>query len=124
MRDRMLSQLPTGVQPFIFPPITVSPIQFVSDTLIGSILTCDGMIYLDEGYSARSFWVAFERDYALRSGKAVFRYIPSLNSIISHPSPPLDLAVFPSYLARLRDRVVPILKFMREQRYFDIWFDT
>jgi len=124
VRNHLLTLLPDGVKPFVFPPINVSPLQFVSDALIGSILTCDGMIYVTEGFSARSFWVAFERDYALRSGKPVYAYVPSRDSIFLHQAPPLDLAIFPSYLHRETDRVMPILSMMREQRYFDVWIDT
>ncbi len=124
VRDHLLTLLPGEVEPFVFPPINVSPLQFVSDALIGSILTCDGMIYVNEGFSARSFWVAFERDYALRSTKPVYAYVPSRDSIFLHQAPPLDLAVFPSYTQKEKDRVMPILSMMREQRYFDVWIDT
>ncbi|MCI0713350.1 MAG: hypothetical protein L0154_24555 [Chloroflexi bacterium] len=70
----MLELLPSEVEPYIFPPINASPLEFVSNSLIGAVLACDGMIYLNEGFSERSFWVAFERDYALRSQKNVYAY--------------------------------------------------
>lgn len=124
VRDYLLTLLPDGVEPFVLPPINVSPLQFVSDALIGSLLTCDGMIYVNEGFSARSFWVAFERDYALRTGKPVYAYVPSRDSIFLHRAPPLDLAIFTSYSHRERDRVIPILSMMREQRHFDVWIDV
>lgn len=124
VRDAFLKTLPPHVTPYIFPPISVSPLEFVSSTLIGAILACDALIYLNEGASSRSFWVAFERDYALRVGKPVFFYTPSSDICIQHTDPPLDLAIFPSFSHRQRDDVWPILEFMRNQRYFDPWLDS
>lgn len=57
VRDAMLHKLPEGVIPYIFPPIDVTPMEFVSNSLIGAILACDGMIYMNEGASARSLSV-------------------------------------------------------------------
>ena len=71
-RDSLIKSLPSGVEAVVFPPITVQPDQFVSNRLIESLLSCDGLIYLAGGASDSSFWVAFERDYALRAGKQVF----------------------------------------------------
>ena len=119
-----LKTLPPQVSPYIFPPISASPLEFVSSTLIGAILACDGLIYLNEGFSSHSFWVAFERDYALRTGKPVFSYTPSTGTLRKHTDPPLDLAIFPSYSHRQRAEVQPILEFMRQQRFFDPWIDS
>lgn len=74
VRDALIERLPSGVTPFVFLPITVEPEAFVSDPLIDAVLDCDGMIYLRGGASDRSFWVALERDYALRVGKKVFAF--------------------------------------------------
>ncbi len=123
VRNRLVTRLPEGVEPFIFEPIRVSPLEFVSSSLIGSILTCDGMIYLNEGFSAQSFWVAFEHDYALRSGKPVYSYTPSSDTLLMPNATPIDLAVFPTYSRRSSETVMPILNFMRQQRYFDVWID-
>lgn len=71
-RDTLIKRLPTGVTPFVFPPITVKPEEFVSDPLIGAVLNCDGLIYLRGGASDHSFWVALECDCALIAGKPVF----------------------------------------------------
>jgi hypothetical protein len=124
VRDSFLETLPSQVTPYIFPPISVSPLEFVSSTLIGAILACDGMIYMNEGASVRSFWVAFERDYALRTGKPVFNYTPSQSTFSHHTSPPLDLVVFPSYTRKDFQIVMPILDFMRKRRHFDVWIDS
>lgn len=123
IRDEFLKLLPPETTPYIFPPISVSPLEFVSSTLIGAILACDGLIYLNEGFSGRSFWVAFERDYALRSGKKVFSYTPSTQSLVEHTAPPLDLAIFTSYSHRQKAEIRPILEFMARQRNFDPWID-
>lgn len=124
VREKLLAQLPPTIEPFIFPPIDVSPLEFVSNSLIGSILACDGMIYLNEGASAKSFWVAFERDYAVRIGKRVYGYTPSNQSIYPHEAPAMDLAVFASFVYRERLQIMPILDFMRKRRHFDVWIDT
>lgn len=124
VRDSFLKTLPPQVTPYIFPPISVSPLEFVSSTLIGAILACDGMIYLNEGASAKSFWVAFERDYAVRIGKRVYGYTPSNQSIYLHEAPAMDLAVFASFAHRERPQIMPILDFMRKRRHFDVWIDT
>lgn len=122
-REHMLTLLPDDVETFIFPSTKTSPLEFVSNLLIGAILACDGMIYLDEGVSATSFWVAFERDYALRSGKTVYRYLPSKKELSKYTLPPLDLAIFASYLHREMSLISPILDFMKKRRYFDISID-
>lgn len=119
VRQEMMELLPDGVEPFIFPQIKVSPLEFVSSTLIGAILACDGMIYLDGGYSAKSFWVAFERDYALRSSKKVFRYDPRTRSLTSLDATALQLFFFPTYLLGDENRVKQILDFMHQSRHFE-----
>ena len=80
-RERLLQILPSDVEPVIFPPISVAPDEMISDRLVESILGCDGLIYLASGNSATSFWVAFERDYALRSRKEVFAFHPQARSL-------------------------------------------
>src|SRR4030095_17207327 len=71
-RDTLIRSLPGDVEAIVFPPFVVQTDQFVSNRLIESLLACDGLIYLTGGASDRSFWVAFEGDYALRAGKQVF----------------------------------------------------
>src|SRR5215469_17039559 len=68
-RKRLLRLLPRGVESFVFPAINVPPEQMVSENLLDAITVCDGLIYLEGGHSEESFWVALERDYALRLGK-------------------------------------------------------
>ena len=61
-RQQLIALLPPHVTPFIFPPISVSPSSMVSNNLIEAILAQDALIVLEEGFSSRSFWVAFERE--------------------------------------------------------------
>jgi hypothetical protein len=84
-RDAFFARLPSGLAPFVFPPITVKPDEFVSDPLINAVLDCDGLIYLRGGASDHSFWVARERDYALR---ASYTTCPG-PVVIAMPSPAL-----------------------------------
>jgi len=122
--DELIKTLPNGVEARTFPPIIVTPAELVSNTLVTRVLSCDGLIYLDGGWSARSFWVAFERDYALRAGKAVFSASMHDYKISRHTGKPLDLAVFSSYHRKDRPRVARICDFLRSERHFDIWMDS
>ncbi|MCB9452657.1 MAG: hypothetical protein H6672_14560 [Anaerolineaceae bacterium] len=124
MRDEMIKQLPDSVEPFIFPPISVSPQDFVSNSLIEAILGCDGVIYLEGGYSAKSFWVAFERDYALRAKKTVFRYDAQTMIFSKHGFPPLDLLIIYTYTKHDETKFNFIWQYMSQQRYFATpWID-
>lgn len=122
VRDQLVAKLPRDV-PFIFPQIN-KPDELVSNHLIEAILKCDGLIYLKGGKSEESFWVAFERDYALRAGKQVYSFDPVSLQIEPDTSSPLDLAVFASYARKDGNRIREITKFLSIERYFDIWIDT
>lgn len=123
-RDALLKRLPTGITPFVFPPITVRPEEFVSDPLIDAVLACDGLVYLRGGASDRSFWVALERDYALRSGKKVFAFDAATGELTRDPGGPLDLAAFASYQRRDAGQVRQIADFLKQKRHFDMWLDV
>jgi hypothetical protein len=69
-------KLPMRASPRIFPPIVVSPDQRVSDDLMGAIRSDDGLVYLRTERSLNSFWVAFERNYALKLKKPVYAFDP------------------------------------------------
>ena len=119
--DWLIDMLPPDVRPVLFPPIVAEPHEFVSNALIRSILECDGLIYLQDQVSDRSFWVAFERDYALRSGKPVFAAKFSTSEIVRDSGPPLDLATYASYRPDDRAQVEKIATFLQRERHFDIW---
>ena len=123
-RERFIGNLPDGVSPFVFPPIQARPHEFVSKPLIEAILGCDGLIYFRGGASDKSFWVAFERDYALRSGKAVFSYDIATSELSPDTGRPLDLAVFASYNRNDSKRVRHICEFLGQERNFDVWLDV
>lgn len=122
-RDRLLNTLPNSVSPVVFPPIHVKPHEFVSKPLIDAVLDCEGLIYLRGGASDSSFWVAFERDYALRSGKSVFSYDIATAALLADLHKPLDLAVFAAYSLKDRVKVRQICDFLGQERNFDIWLD-
>ena len=119
----LLSQLPRGVSPFIFPAINVSPDERVSDDLIAAILKCPGLIYLKTFKSSESVWVTFERDYALRSGLAVYSFDPSTGQFEPDTSEPLELHLYPIFSRSHQDRsrVEGVRDFMKANRHFDVW---
>lgn len=87
-------------------------------------MDCEGLIYLEGGASAHSFWVAFERDYALRMHKQVFAFDPATGTLRRDTSAPLDLKVFLSYSHRDAPQVRGIQTFMKDERFFDTWLDS
>lgn len=132
IRDMMIAQMPEGVEAFIFPPIDVEPHQLVSNELIKALLQCDGLIYIDEAFSSQSFWVALERDYALRAGKTVYGFRSNKsNPVISpetdstpgsffrHEGKAIDLPI--TYTATVTDlpHVKEVLDFMHDERNFE-----
>ena len=123
-RDALIERLPSGVTPFVFPPITVRPDEFVSEPLISAVLDCEGLIYLRGGASDRSFWVALERDYALRAGKKVFAFDTATFTLTRDTGRPLDLAAFSSYHRQDAEHVRRIADFLNQKRHFDMWLDV
>jgi len=121
--EKFVAALPKGVEPIVYPPITVPPEQHVSTPLLNALIATDGLIYLTGGKSDRSFWVAFERDYALRLGKRVFSANPETLGISACTEKPLDLEIFASYHHMDRGRVLEVCDFMKRERNFDIWLD-
>lgn len=124
VRDNIIKKLPSGMEPFIFPPINAKPDEFVNSHLIEAILSCDGLIYLRGGHSEKSFWVAFERDYALRIGMPVYAADPNTLKIELDKSQSLDLAIFSTYSSKDRTQINKITEYLSSQRYFDVWIDV
>ena len=123
-RDQLIRTLPRHVEAVTLPALTVKPDEFVSDRLIEALLGCDGLIYLRGEKSAQSFWVAFERDYALRAGKQVFAADPVTLELARDTRAPLDLATFACYAHDNTDRVLKIADYLIRERYFDLWLDV
>ena len=121
-RRNLLKKVPKVVKPHVFPPIQVSPDKFVSSRLMDSILGCDGLIYLNGGHSMHSFWVAFERDYALRADLPVYAATPvGYNfEFKRHNGSALDLQVYASSTAKDAAQAQEIIAHMRGQRYFNV----
>jgi hypothetical protein len=122
--NRLIAKLGHRTKPILYPPITVPPNQLVSTPLIDALVSCDGLIYLSGGQSDRSFWVAFERDYALRLQKPVFSADPVTLEVTRCVDPPLDLAAFASYSRTDRNRVRDVCDFLKRERNFDVWVDV
>ncbi|MBX3061886.1 MAG: toll/interleukin-1 receptor domain-containing protein [Anaerolineae bacterium] len=119
-RQDLIQRLPNGITPFIFPAIN-DPSRLVSNYLISSIREKDGIIVIEEGYSSASFWVAFERDYALQIGKPVYSYRPSDRSIREILDPPLDLNIFATYIHREREIVSDVMTILQQERNIKIY---
>jgi len=119
--EQLTNILPDSVRPSPFRPLNVAPSEMVSNELIKSIIDCRSLIYIDTPNSRASRWVTLEREYARRCGKRVFSYIPNGAQLEVDGRSPFDLPVFPSYTAGDKEKVEWIIKFMREERYFDIF---
>jgi hypothetical protein len=122
--QQLLDWLPSSVSPCIFPPIPRDPGSMVTSELIQTILGCDGVIYVKGAHAKSSFWVRFERDYALQTGKSVFVFDSEAATISQDTSEPLRPPVYPMYHSRDGDVVVGVLSFMREERSFDLFLKS
>ncbi len=87
----LLSILPVHVKPVLFDRRPRDPRTAVSDGIVPAILGCEGLIYLKGGASDRSWWVAFERDYARRAKRAVFVYDVRKKEIRPDTGRPIEL---------------------------------
>jgi hypothetical protein len=119
---RLRRALPRGVNAYVFRRIRVGPDRMVSNRLVHAIRARPGLIYLLGGRSADSFWVALERDYALRAGKPVYAFDPATGGFTRDTSAPLPLDVFPSFSPADRDEAGRVLDFMRDHRAFDLGY--
>lgn len=92
----------------------------VSDRIIPAILECENLVYLRGGESEKSFWVRFEKDYALRSGLTVYAADPQMDALYAVQEKPVDLRIRTLY-HRADDACTDrLFKWMREDRHFDI----
>jgi len=119
-KNKLLRILPDEVKTIVFPRLEPDPRQAVSNEIIPKILECTGLIYLTGGYSSASFWVAFERDYALRSGRQVFSFDPTSGSFQRDRSAPIDLALTVMFHQSDEERVRRLVSWMAKERYFQI----
>lgn len=120
-RDDFLRRVDQATDPFFFAPIKTRPDELVSSHLIDAIFDCDSLIYFDSKYSGRSFWVAFERDFAARVGKPIYRFEASSGDILRVEVSPMHLPVFPVFSGRDFETVVDLLEIMRHERNFDLF---
>lgn len=116
----LLDHLPPCFGPVLFAPVDVPPSEFVSTRLIDAIRAAPALVYLQGAKSEASFWVALERDVALRAGKQVFAFDPATGQFRRHarqPDPHWIYAIFPvddSAVAR------SVVGWMVEHRGFQI----
>ncbi len=113
-------RLPGRVEPVVFDQVRPDPNNAVSEGIIPAILDCDCVIYLDRGASAQSFWVAFESDYARRSGLDVFAYDPATGKLREDDSDPLPLKIATFYHQDDGEAVDELFAWMRDNRNFDL----
>lgn len=125
--EQLRTLIPQGVQLKIFDPISeenISRNQFVSNNLIETILECDGLIFLADGRSRNSFWVTFERDYALRAKKRVYSFNASNQHLAHFTETPLNLAIYPSIARPMQHSAQSLIEYMSTERFFDLWIDA
>ncbi|MEM9387513.1 MAG: hypothetical protein AAGA68_20830 [Pseudomonadota bacterium] len=89
----ILHEAAPHVRPKIFARLEPDPDSAVSDGIVGEILACDGLIYLERGASADSLWVNFERDYGRRTARRVFAYDPQAKVLRPDQGRPVSLNV-------------------------------
>jgi len=118
--DALLGGLPRRVSPFIFPRIDVTPEQRVSDDLVKAILNCPGLIYIESELTLGSFWCSFERDYAKRALKKVFRFDIASRRFLKERSPPRPLKVFALYSHNDEELAESVCDFL-ESRHFKVF---
>lgn len=109
-----------GAEPVIFELVDQDPENPVSNDIVPTILSCDALIYLKGGRSGSSFWVAFEKDYALRSGLSVYAADADATSIKKINERPMDLSIYTVFHQSDGDRVERLFRWMREERHFEL----
>lgn len=87
------------------------------------IRSCSGLIILSGEHSRASFWVAFEREIAIRAGLAVYLWDPDRNALDLDRKGRTNLSVFLSHANRDRDAALYVASHM-EQRSFDVWLGS
>jgi hypothetical protein len=120
-RTEFLERLPKGFEPHFFAPITARPDELVSNPLTKAILESDVLIYFEGGWSDLSFWVAFERDYACRVGKPIFRFNLASGQLSRVSFTAMHLPVFPVFRTTDYSDVAKLLGIMRSERNFELF---
>jgi len=124
-RDRLLSLLPRSVEAVVFPPIMVEPDKYISSKLIEAILGCQGLIYLTREASAESFWVSFERDFALRAKKQVYAYDQTKETLTPDTGVPARMPIYTCYARLDHHAVQRIVQFLCNERdVANVWSEV
>jgi hypothetical protein len=108
--------LPPSVQPVVFSRQDPDPRRAVSNGIVPQIRRAQSLVYLLGGASEKSTWVNFERDYALRAGLPVYRYVPDARLLIRHDGCPVDLT--PEFLVSQESygRAEALIDWLTEER--------
>lgn len=117
---KLRRSMPDDVELVSFPRAEPNPRQAVSNEIIPKILDCPGLVYLTGSASSKSFWVSFERDYALRSGREVFAYNPASGLFRRDHSPPVQLVLTIIFHQSDQDHVRRLTSWMAKERHFEI----
>ncbi len=109
-----------GAQTKIFELEEPNPDTPVSNKIIPTILDCDNLVYLLGGESSKSFWVRFEKDFALRSGLNVYAADAATDRLYKVEEKPLRLRIRTVYHRSDNELADRLFDWMRENRHFDI----
>lgn len=110
----------TSAQLDVFGRVDPDPRLAVSEGILARILSCEALVYLRGGASASSFWVAFERDYALRAGRPVYAWDPDTGELAQDHALPLDLDVRVVLHREDEARVGELLQWMKTERHVEL----
>ncbi len=108
-----------GVESHQFPPIRVPPNKFTSKALIDVIIEHPTLVYVKGEHSNLSFWVAFQRDYALRAHKEVQSFDPVTLKIEKSRLSPLQLPIIPWYMEKDMKKIREIFDYVKN-RHIDL----
>ena len=117
--DGLVARLPEGVEPVRFPFEEPDPKRAVSNGIVPKSLSCGNLVHLRGGYSAKSLWVDFERDYARRARLKVFEFDPKTGQLSRDEGAPTELRIELVVGAEDESRAEGLLRWMREDRFFD-----
>ena len=117
---RLQSAVPEGVELRPFPFEDPDPAEPISNGIVEALLSCEGLVRINRGRSAQSFWVKFESDYMRRLDRPVFGFDPKTGRFEPDNRPPIDLNVRVSYNPSDKPLLDQLLGWMATKRSFDL----
>lgn len=121
--EEAAAALPAGTSAIIFPPIRVSPTEFVSSPLIDALKQARSLLIVEGDYESRSPWVAFEADFAAQNDIPIFRFTRD-GRIVRDLAIRPRAAVFASYTMGDKDVVHWLCDWLRRERGFHVRDET